>query len=339
MKPFSKLLIVLPVALILAGVSFAVWNAKFQNNPEPSALSNQSEPPLPSRKAENPVVLMFVGDIMLDRGVEYKIMQNKENWKLPFEKIASLLNSADLLFGNLESQISDKGYNVGSIYSFRANPKSMETLTFGGFDVVSVANNHSFDYTRAAFEDSMRRLKEAGISYTGGGLTKDEAYSPAIKEVRGVKIAFLGYTSVGSSSWQAAENRGGVAWIDKENLSLLKDAVEKASQQVDIVVVTLHEGYEYQKAPNDLQKVFAIAAIDAGADFFIGHHAHVVQPLEQYKDGWIAYGLGNFLFDQDFSIDTKTGAILKVTLEGRTIREVQMLKTKQNDKFQVELAP
>lgn len=316
-----------------------MWKLKFQESKAHSAVFNQSGQPLAQRETENPVVLMFTGDIMLDRGVEYKIMQNKENWKLPFEKIATFLNSADLLFGNLESQISDKGYNVGSIYSFRADPKSIETLTFAGFDVVSVANNHSFDYTRTAFEDSMRRLKTAGISYTGGGLTKDEAYSPAIREVRGVKIAFLGYTSVGSSSWQATDNRGGIAWIDSQTLNLLTEAIAKTKQQADIVVVTLHEGYEYQKTPNDLQKLFASAAIDAGADFFIGHHAHVVQPLEQYNNGWIAYGLGNFLFDQDFSADTKTGAILKVTLQGKTIKEVQMLKTKQNDKFQVELAP
>ena len=109
---------------------------------------------VPPKHESSSVTLLFVGDVMLDRGVEFEVQKNGGDWTWPFWHIASFLHQADLVFGNLESQISDKGVNVGSIYSFRANPKSIEALSYAGFDVVSVANNHSFDYTREAFEDS-----------------------------------------------------------------------------------------------------------------------------------------------------------------------------------------
>ena len=93
---------------------------------------------------EKAITMIFVGDIMLDRGVEYMIQEHND-WKWPFLKIADELRKADILFGNLESVISDKGTKVGSIYSFRAEPETIEGLTFAGFDVLSLANNHAFD--------------------------------------------------------------------------------------------------------------------------------------------------------------------------------------------------
>src|SRR3989344_7399324 len=115
-----------------------------------AATSSKTPPPTITKEPPRETILMFVGDIMLDRGVEYRLKKNKKSWEFLFEPLRNTTSKADLLFGNLESQISDKGYNVGSIYSFRADPESIKALTSAGFDVVSVANNHSFDYTRAA---------------------------------------------------------------------------------------------------------------------------------------------------------------------------------------------
>lgn len=136
-------------------------------------------------------VLMFVGDVMLDRGVEYNIENTgKGDFKFPFLKAADYLKGACILVGNLEGPISDKGEKVGSIYSFRNNPKAIEGLKFAGFDILSVANNHIFDYGRDAMEDTFFRLKAAGIDYVGGGFNEKEAYSPVIREIKGTKIAF-----------------------------------------------------------------------------------------------------------------------------------------------------
>jgi poly-gamma-glutamate synthesis protein (capsule biosynthesis protein) len=276
--------------------------------------------------------LLFVGDIMLDRGVEWKIKKVGNNdFKFPFLKVADELARADILFGNLESQISDKGYKAGSIYSFRADPKAIDGLVFSGFDVLSLANNHSFDYTRQALEDSMTRLKANKIDYIGTGFNKNEAYSPLIKEVNGLKIAYLAFTNLGAKSWEATENSSGIAFLNETNL---KERISLAKTQADFVVVSLHFGDEYKTEPNDLQKYFSKLAIDEGANLIIGHHPHVVEPLEQYKNGWIAYSLGNFVFDQSFSEETMRGEILKVIIKNRKIAEVIPINIKINSSFQ-----
>ena len=281
------------------------------------------------------VNLFFVGDIMLDRGVEAKIKKYGENdWRFPFLKIAEDLKGADILFGNLEGPISDKGRNVGSIYSFRVDPRAIDGLKYAGFDVLSVANNHLFDYSVTALEDTFLRLKEAGIEYVGGGFDKSEAYAPVIKEVNGFKIAFLAYTNIGMPSWGAKENRSGIAWLTKESL---EEGVKEAKKQADIVIVSFHFGDEYKTQSNAEQKDFAYLAIDSGADLVVGHHPHVVQEIEKYGEGYIAYSLGNFIFDQNFSKETMEGLLLKVFIVNKEIKEVTSAKIKINGFFQPEL--
>jgi len=279
--------------------------------------------------------LMFVGDIMLDRGVKNMVYKQGEgDYKFPFLKIQPYLQEADILFGNLESMISDKGRHMGGKYSFRAEPQAMEGLSYAGFDVVSVANNHVFDYGREAMEDTFLRLEEAGISYTGGGFTEKEAYSPVIKEAGESKIAFLAYTNLAAPYWTAQEERSGIAWLEKERMQA---DVKKASKEADLIVVSFHYGYEYHLKPNAFQVEVSRAAIEAGAHLVVGHHPHVVQPVEEYQGGYIAYSLGNFIFDQAFSEETMKGLILKVKVKEGEIEEVISIETKINQYFQPEI--
>lgn len=261
----------------------------------------------PPKHESSSSTLLFVGDIMLDRGVEFEVQKNGGDWTWPFWHIASFLHQADLVFGNLESQISDKGVNVGSIYSFRADPASIEALSYAGFDVVSVTNNHSFDYGREALQDSISRLKSAGIKV-----------APATTKIKDTTISFLAY-----QQWGAPEE------FEKQ--------VRHAKTQADIVVVSLHAGEEYAQEPNDFQRIFAKTAIDAGADLIIGHHPHILQPLEQYKEGWVIYSLGNFLFDQSFSEETMKAAILKVIVKDKTITNVSLVPIRLTPSYQVQL--
>jgi len=286
-------------------------------------------------KMPQQVTLMFVGDIMLDRGVEWSVNQyGKGDWKFPFLKIIDGLNEADILFGNLESPISDKGVKVGSIYSFRATPKAITGLTFAGFDILSVANNHIFDYGRLAMEDNFKRLKLAGIAYVGGGFNEIEAHSPVIKNLRGTKLAFLAYNNLGSKHWAAKGDNSGIGWLEEEKLA---EDIKEAKEKADIVVVSMHFGDEYQPKPNSEQKTFAHLAIDSGADLVVGHHPHVVQGIENYKGKYIAYSLGNFVFDQGFSKETMEGLLLKVVVEDAKIKEVIPIDIKINQYFQPRL--
>ena len=285
-------------------------------------------------KKTKPVTLMFLGDIMLDRGVEYMVKkEGSGDFKWPFLKIADYLKEADILFGNLEGPISDKGYRVGSIYSFRADPEAINGLTYAGFDILSLANNHIFDYGIKAMEDTFSRLKEAGIDYAGGGFSEKEARSGATKEGSGLTIVYLAYTGVGAKSWRAWEDSPGIAWLDENIAEDIKAAKEKA----DFVVVSMHFGEEYQTIQNSSQEYFARLAIDSGADLIIGHHPHVVQPVERYKSGYIAYSLGNFIFDQGFSEETTNGLLLKVLVQDGKIKEVIPIEIKINELFQPEI--
>ena len=309
---------------------------KFEQELEKAFFAQSSYSPEP--RVYDSVNLIFVGDVMLDRGVEFAINKyGAGDFKFPFLKIADELRTADLLIGNLEGPISDKGTKVGSIYSFRDDPKAIEGLNYAGFDVLSLANNHAFDYGRLALEDTLKRLKEANINYLGAGLNEKEAFAPVIKEIKGVKIGFLAFTDLGSRFWEASASSSGIAWISQDDLEKVKKEIEDAKREADFLIILLHSGEEYQAIPSAFQTKFAKLAVDSGADLVIGHHPHVVQKIEKYKSGYVAYSLGNFIFDQGFSKETMEGLLLRVIIEGKKVKELTPVEVKINKNFQPEI--
>ncbi len=285
----------------------------------------------PPFEIEKEKTLLFVGDIMLDRGVELKVKREGEgDFKFVFSKIADELRKADLLFGNLESVISDKGKNVGSKYSFRADPAAIEALEYAGFDIVSLAHNHALDYTSKALEDCLLRLKEKDIDYVGAGINEKEAFSPKIRKINDLNIGFLAFTDLGPKGWRAREDSAGIAWTEEAPLKVIKEAKEKA----DLLVVSFHSGGEYILEPEESKKDLFQNIIEAGADLVIGHHPHVVQPVEKHREGWIAYSLGNFVFDQSFLEETMKGLLLEVIVKNKKIKEVNSKEILISESFQ-----
>ncbi len=328
---FIFLFLFILIAIFLA--SFLIFQIKLFEN-EILKLSFYSPPP--SFLKRNPsITLVFVGDIMLDRGVKEKVKKyGNGDWKFPFLKVAKELQEADILIGNLEGPISNKGKKVGSIYSFRAEPEVIEGLKFAGFDLLSVANNHIFDYGREAMEDTFKRLKEAKIYPLGGGFNQKEACEPLIKKIKGTKIAFLAFTNLGSPFWQATMEKSGICWLEEEKM---KEKIKEAKEKAEIVIVSFHYGTEYLLKPTEFQIRISRVAIESGADLVVGHHPHVIQPIEKYKEGYIAYSLGNFVFDQNFSKNTTEGLILEVLVKGGKIEKVKPIKVKINQFFQPEI--
>ena len=310
-----------------------------QSNP-PTAQISEAIPSLPTEKKQ--ITLMLVGDIMLNRGVELEI-KKRDDWNWPFLKIAKKLKDADIAFGNLEGPISDKGAKVGSIYSFRMDPKAIDSLKSAGFDILSLANNHAFDYGRQALKDTYDRLEQAGIDYVGGGLNATEAGTPAIKEVYGTKFAFLAYTDLCLDSWKPTKDSAGINCTYESDLENIKKNIKNAKNSADIVIVSLHSGNEYVENLTPFQINFSKSAIDAGADLVAGHHPHIVQKNEEYfstssgKTGYIFYSLGNFVFDQKFSEATMRGLMVKVIVKDKKISEVVPINIKINSDFQPEI--
>lgn len=289
--------------------------------------------PLPALLEDDTVTLLFVGDMMLTRSVGKKI-EEVGDWRWPFLKIGDYLSSADLTFGNLETTISSGGYNVGSIYSFRSDPRVMEGLKFAGFDLLSVANNHMGDWTRAAFEDTFNILKENGIDYVGGGFSEEEAHSPRVREIKGTKFCFLGYTDLGARYTEAEGEISGIAWAEKD---IVSTDISNAKSSCDFIVASFHFGDEYKPLSNSRQKLLARSAVDAGANLVVGHHPHVIQETEEYNGAFIAYSLGNFIFDQSFSKETMEGLILKVTVKDSAIVNAEPIKIDISKEFQASL--
>lgn len=286
--------------------------------------------------APKKISLGFVGDIMLDRGIKASVEKyGSGNYIFPFEKVKDYLNDFDILFGNLEGPISDKGTLAGSIYSFRMEPRSAKSLKEAGFDVLSVANNHMGDWGRIAMEDTFQNLKDAEIIYSGGGNNKEEAYQAQTILKDGAKIAYLSFSEFGRGYLEATDSFAGIAIISDEKL---KSDIEKAKAENDIVIVSFHFGDEYKKEPSAYQKTFAHKAIDYGADLVVGHHPHVIGTIEEYKGKYIAYSLGNFVFDQHFSKETMEGLALKATVENKKITDVSSDKIVINSYYQSELA-
>jgi poly-gamma-glutamate synthesis protein (capsule biosynthesis protein) len=281
------------------------------------------------------ITLGFVGDIMIDRGMKQSVAKyGNGDYIFAFEKIKDYLNRFDILSGNLEGPISDKGTLSGSIYSFRMEPRSAMSIKEAGFDILSVANNHMGDWGRVAMEDTFQNLRDANVAYSGGGDNKEEAYDVKTILTGNTKVAYLSFSQFGKGYLEATDSFAGIAIISDEKL---KSGIEKAKSENDIVIVSFHFGEEYKKEPNNYQKTIAHKAIDYGADLVVGHHPHVVEAVEKYKDKYIAYSLGNFVFDQHFSKETMEGLALKVTVENKKITNVSSDKIVINKYYQPEL--
>jgi len=292
-----------------------------------------------TQKSDSKIILMAVGDIMLDRGVEYMIKkEGSSDYKFPFLKIKNYLQRADILFGNLESIISDKGYKQGSIYSFRAEPEALDGLLYAGFDIVSSANNHAFDYGTDALKDNLKNLENAGIEHVGAGVDEIEAFALKIIEAKDTKIGFLAYDLIGPRGWLASNFRPGIAFLDSDNFEKIKNDIAEAKKQVDILAVSLHWGEEYEEEPNSTQKDQAKEILEAGADIIIGSHPHVSEFLEKHGGNkWVAYSLGNFVFDQYFSEPTMKGNILELEIDEKKIKNVSYTTVNINGFYQPEL--
>ena len=282
----------------------------------------------------NQAELIFVGDVMLSRYIG-EMMAQKKDYNFPYEKIQPFLNEADSVFANLESPISDSGKLAGNLYSFRADPQAVSGLKNAGFKILSVANNHVFDYGQAAFFDTLNNLKTAGLEYTGGGLDFNEAHNGAYQEINGTKITYLAYTDLLPKSLAASGTQGGFAYLDLKQM--IKD-IQAAKDKSDLVIVSFHWGREYETKHNAHQEEIAKAAIEAGASLIIGHHPHVVQDIAEYKGVTIAYSLGNFIFDQNFSAATKNGLALEVYIKDKKIINIEKQVINFNHDFQPYLA-
>jgi poly-gamma-glutamate synthesis protein (capsule biosynthesis protein) len=264
--------------------------------------------------------VVAVGDILLGRSLG-ALMEETGDYTLPFTSMKSELASADITFGNLEGPFCGEPPYPTSGMVFRVHPAAIAGLVDAGFKILSVANNHFENGGDACMRFSLEHLREAGIATAGAGVTYDQAHAPAILVRHRVRFAFLGYTYALRNDIPDSTHPV-IAGRNPENV---RRDVAAALRRADAVIVSLHDGAEYTERVAAETVEFAHAAIDAGAAVVLGHHPHVPQRIEHYRDGWIFYSLGNFVFQQYTPATTRTALAARLTFAGARLARVEAL--------------
>lgn len=321
-----------------SGVTAAASPSPGATDPPASATPAPAAPATPAAAAGDSVTIAAVGDVSLARQVVDRMEAQGAGY--PYALIAPLMD-ADIGFANLEGALTDRGEPWPKGYNFRTPPRFAAGLIGGGFNVVTIANNHSMDYGATGLLDTVGALDAAGVQHAGAGANNFAARVPAIVERRGLRVAFLAYVATPRESggfsieeWAAGETTAGVSIGTPERITA---DVRAAGSVADFVIVAVHAGDEYRTTPSATQVALADAALAAGADAFIGAHAHVVQPIERRGRQLIAWGLGNFIFDLD-NVDLaniprpRVSLILKLTLtRGAGVTDVRIVPVTQDE--------
>jgi poly-gamma-glutamate synthesis protein (capsule biosynthesis protein) len=262
---------------------------------------------VPYAQGQN-IKIVFVGDIMLDDSPGRYIKEGKD----PFKSFAPLFKQADITIGNLECVVGTTGKPEDKPHVLRANPRVLP-LVKKYFSAVSLANNHTGDYGPRAFSKMIDLLDRSRIAYFGGNKEIRSAHEPIIFNLKGKRIAVLGYAIFLPRSFEALDDRPGTAWGEPDYI--IAD-IKKAKEfyGADIVITYPHWGWEGDKAASARQEFLAHLMIDNGADAVVGGHPHVTQNIETYKGKPIFYSLGNFVFDSFDTVNTTTGWALELTI-------------------------
>ncbi len=298
----SKMKKILKFFYLLLGIGIVVSSIYlFLQKPAPEKYINKINELNPIKSLPKSTEILFVGDIMLDRSIR-KVIDEK-GFDYIFNEIKPIFLNVNLAIGNLEGTVTENesiSIKNNKILRFTFATSTAQHLKELGFDGFSLANNHSLDFYQSGLEETTDNLNNAGLFSFGHPLNNQNlSYS---KEIGKEKFCFVGYHSLYDSDTSAVLNE----------IRMLKP-------KCSFITVSAHWGIEYEANESQDQQLQAKSFVDVGADLVIGHHPHVIQPIEIYKGKAIFYSLGNFVFDQNFSLATRQGITVRVILEEKNI--------------------
>ena len=264
--------------------------------------------------------IIATGDVIPARTTNWK-MVNYHDFLYPWRKAVNYLKSGDLLFVNLEAPLTIGCPATMSGMTFCGDQRDIQGFTYAGVNVANLANNHSTNYGQQGVNQTVSLLRKNGIGVCGLGYWE-------IKNIRGVRFAFLGFNGVGQ----------------RVDTAEMKREISIVRPQADVVIVQFHWGKEYELMPKiapgvapDNPRIIGHLAIDDGADLVIGNHPHWVQPVEIYKGKLITYAHGNFIFDQMWSQETREGVVGKYTFYGTQLLRVDYQPVRIDDYAQPQM--
>lgn len=255
---------------------------------------------------KNVFSLIATGDLMMTARVQPLI--KKYGVHYPFDQTRNLLQKANIAMTNLEAPFSRSGLPFKKKYTFRTPPSYIAGICSSGIDLFTLANNHMMDYGVQGLETTLTLLDQHALYHCGAGLNRKQAEAASIVQVNKRKIAFVAYSLTYPEEFWAKNNKAGTAYPHETRI--IKH-IRMLKKENDAVVVSFHWGGERLVHPKNYQKNYAHRVIDAGADIVIGHHPHVLQGFEIYKNKLIAYSLGNYVFGS-YSHTVDYSVLLKI---------------------------
>lgn len=283
-------------------------------------------------KANRPdkITLVATGDVLLHERLWTTAKRDGDDGAWDFAPLMSsvkpLVQQADLAIAHLETPLGPRGGPYHGYPLFQGPPQIATALKQTGYGVCTTASNHSFDGGATGVDRTLDTLEKAGLRHAGTARSRSEAETPTIVDVNGVKIASLSYTF----GFNGLPYPNGQTWRagKLDAATIIRNAQEARDQGAEIVVVSCHWGTEYSSRLNDQQRELAPQLLaDSNIDLVVGHHAHVVQPMEQINGKWVAYGLGNLVAAHREPISTKAEGLL-----------VRFTFTRDRDRWKTEQA-
>jgi poly-gamma-glutamate capsule biosynthesis protein CapA/YwtB (metallophosphatase superfamily) len=294
-------------SLVFLLLFFLCLSVVYNLAPIPGVLSKFYTPTEPD------ITLILAGDVMLGRTVMTTSLA-KSDPSYPFLKVKDFLQTADIVFLNLENPFVTSCPRKYDGMVFCADPVLADGLSDAGIDIVNLANNHTRNYGQKGLDETVSVLSNHGIFSTGLG-------DLVTKKVGETTFGFLGFD-----------------FLSHKPSTQDYDLIKSSKAKVDILVVSVHWGVEYTSAPSAAQKQWANQIMASGADIIMGHHPHWVQDIE-YVDGKpVYYSLGNFVFDQMWSEKTRQGLVIKLTFRDKKLIKEEKFPTYMNSWAQPELS-
>ncbi|MEU7862867.1 CapA family protein [Nonomuraea sp. NPDC049141] len=311
-----------PLAVTLAAVAACTAAEPEQPPKTEQAAEEPKEAKVSATPARRPYTISFGGDVHFEGGLRNRLAAPRT----ALGPIAEVLRKADLAMVNLETAITTGGTPApGKEFTFRAPATAFAALKAAGVDVASMANNHGMDYMETGLADSLAAIKQSKFPIVGIGANSTQAYKPFRKTVNGNRVSIIGATQVLDAefiqAWTATPDKGGLASAKDE--PRLLQAVRQARKNSDTVIVHLHWGTEMQKCPNPAQLALGPKLIKAGADVVVGGHAHILLGAGYIGNGYVSYGLGNFVFYNSSPGTTGKTGVLTLTIKGRKVLKDQ----------------
>jgi Bacterial capsule synthesis protein PGA_cap len=283
------------------------------------AATSPAAGPTTSLTEDSPITLAFGGDVHFE-GRLAQLVATPDG----LNALEPVLGKADVAMVNLETAITDRGVEQPKIYHFRTTPNALVTLQHAGIDAVSMANNHAVDYGPDGLADTLAAQASSPIPVVGIGANAEQAFAPAVFRVRGTTVAVIASTQINDytvHTYPATDTKPGVAG-NLDNARLLQ-AVRKAREAYDVVVVFLHWGSDYTSCPDEAQTATATALAGAGVDVVVGGHAHRVQGAGWLGRTYVDYGLGNFVWLNTRGPDDAVSGVLSVSVDPARARQLR----------------